>query len=162
MALSTNAAIQNFDGTGIQTAISASGGSQDLAAGAYSPASGATHTVIDNSTTLAPMARVILVPGDGWTGSVTSGQGISVFVIPQDIDSTNDAPDISAAYGGHFSGVIPISTNEPTNPDQCLVNLMGVRKFQIQIKNDTSAALDDDNTNGWQVKVELLSVVPKS
>lgn len=161
MALSTNGSIQDFDGTGWQTAINATGGAQDVADGAYSPASGATHSEIDNSTTKAALAIVVLRAKDGFSATPDGGS-ISVHVRGKEVDGDVGHHDaaLDAGYLGGYRGDLLIDKATAVQYPWTVISVLGLQKFELALANDCGATLLDD-ASGWDVRVMLLGLVPK-
>lgn len=165
MALSTNAAQNDFDGTGLQTVISASGGSQSLADDTFSSAVAVTETTLDNSTIKAPTARLVLLAADGFTlGTWTSNPQIKIYQQIVEVDGTNDEGEPDATHAGRYVGrfIIDQDTGAQYVQSEAPISMVNVKKCKFFLKNATGATLDDDGTNGWTVKAELSSLVPKS
>lgn len=161
MALSTNAALLDDDGTGYADAIVASGGSQDLADGAFSSAAGATHSVIDNSTTKAPAVKIQLQALDGWGATPAAGGAVHVYLREREVDGTNHAPTPDGNHRADYVGSIVIDAATAASYQSILVPTLGHLKFEVHIENDCGATLTD-SSSGWKVRAKLASLVPKA
>jgi len=166
MALSTSAALNDFDSTGLQNVISFTPtGSLDLADDAFSSSIAVTETTLDNSTTKAPFARLVFSAIDGFTlGTWDSVPQVKVYMQVVEADGTNDEPEPDATYPGRYVGrfLVDQSTSAQYIQSENLISMAGVKKCKFFIENKTGASIDDDNTSGWKVQAELMSYAPKA
>jgi|PlaIllAssembly_1097288.scaffolds.fasta_scaffold00010_13 hypothetical protein len=156
MSLGTGAASVIWDDAGQQTLISST---SDLATGSISTAS----SVLDNSTTKATMCKMILAALDGFSGTWNYNPHCRLYMREREVVTSSDhCPVPDSSYRYEAVGAFKCDYGETTGAQYlvCYVDLVGVKKCEFYIGNDTGKVLEGNISSGWKLYAHLFSLGP--
>lgn len=150
-------AVQVFKGS--QSTVIATTGT--IANGNFSvDSTNATVTQFDNSTDLWPLARATLSVVDGWGTAPTANSTVDLYMVIDNIDSTNDEdmPALAASNGAHYVGSFVVANSTSAQYRDIVISLAGVKQCRFAIYNNTGQTIS--YSSGNTVKIEGFSYVP--
>jgi hypothetical protein len=136
-----------------------------LASGAntYSGLAGCTMNLMDNSTTLYPMAKAVLNINDTFAAAPTAGGTVDLFMYEEDVDGTTDETPVPAASDidnlAKYVGPFVVDNQDVAHVKAIIFPIDGVQKARFAIKNSTGQQISYTSV-ATTVKVTPFSYVP--
>lgn len=131
------------------------------------------NTLLDNSTNPMPYGLAVLNVGGGFNVAPTGGSPVTLWGVPQDVDSTSDCTPGStvdatpAAESGFKSsaGAIPLGTFYVANSTSAqrtaaIISLLGYQKLYCFIKNAAGQQLNAGAGTECTVKITPFTMGP--
>lgn len=136
-----------------------------LASGAntYSGLASCTMTLLDNSTTLYPMAKAVLNINDTFAAAPTAGGTVDLFFYEEDVDGTTDETPVPAASDidnlAKYAGSFVVDNQDVAYVKSIIFPIDGIQKARFCIKNSTGQQISYTSV-ATTVKVTPFSYVP--
>jgi hypothetical protein len=127
----------------------------DIGSGAFSAAGTDFDNTTDASVPYATNA-VAMIEMPDWAAAPVAGTTVELWGLMVDTDGTDDdtdAPSSAASGGARLLGVWVIAAADALQRRECVIDLIGVRKFTPYIMNRTGQNMNNDGGTNMVVKI---------
>jgi hypothetical protein len=127
----------------------------DIGSGAFSAAGTDFDNTTDASVPYATNA-VAMIEMPDWAAAPVAGTTVELWGLMVDTDGTDDdtdAPSGAASGGARLLGQWNIAAADALQRRECVIDLIGVRKFTPYIMNRTGQNMNNDGGTNMVVKI---------